>query len=419
MKEQAGRPSRTIVNSELCHRYAAAPLASSPQNLKRPLESALLENTFLTSPCMPHYDHGTVEMNKLGNNNGSHLWIAKHEESVAKRALLQQMNTTLPKVNRKGHLAGFGSGSVSIIPENDQHYFEFDDPLPPPDMSKLVSEVLSDQMFDFPQSQNRSPSTVGVPQSDSANVNGLIPQQDTVEWMVHSSCQQGLQEHHIARSEAVLRNLSAESNNPSEIWNTTNADVSSASATMVEPSDSSAILDEFCTLEDKDFQELSDCMATNFGMSQDVQSQITSTSLAEPHAFSVQDLAINAGSASSSKVDFDECSFLQNNSRPQVAAKAPPRRTYTKVQRAGSVGRSIDVTAFKNYEELIHAVESMFGLEGLLNDTKGRDSEWKLVYIDYENDVLLVGDDPWGEFVGCVRCIRILSPTEVHKMKMN
>ncbi|MED6118353.1 hypothetical protein PIB30_002062 [Stylosanthes scabra] len=400
MKEQPGR-----------HRYAGAPFASmpQPQNLKIPLESTLLENTFLTSPCMPHYDNGTVEMNKLGNNNGSCLWIAQQEESVAKRALLQQMNTTVPKVNRKGHLAG--SGSVSIIPENDQHFlteldqhsFKFDNPFSPPDMSKLESEVLSDQMLE-----------------DSANVNGLIPQQDTVEWVVHSSCQQGLQEHHVARSEAVLRNLSVESNNPSEIWdNTSVVDVSNASATMVEPSDSSAILDEFCTLEDKDFQELSDCMMTNFGMSQDVQSQITSASLAEPHGFSVQDLAVNAGGASSSKVGFDECSFLQNNSRPQVAAKAPPRRTYTKVQRAGSVGRSIDVTAFKNYEELIHAIESMFGLEGLLNDTKGRDSEWKLVYVDYENDVLLVGDDPWGEFVACVRCIRILSPTEVQKMKMD
>jgi auxin response factor len=63
------------------------------------------------------------------------------------------------------------------------------------------------------------------------------------------------------------------------------------------------------------------------------------------------------------------------------------------VQKAGSVGRSIDVTTFKNYEELVRAIECMFGLDGLLNDTKG--SGWKLVYVDYESDVLLVGDDPW------------------------
>ncbi|PKI45688.1 hypothetical protein CRG98_034004 [Punica granatum] len=59
-------------------------------------------------------------------------------------------------------------------------------------------------------------------------------------------------------------------------------------------------------------------------------------------------------------------------------------------------------------------LECMFGLEGLLNDPRG--SGWKLVYVDYENDVLLVGDDPWEEFVGCVRCIRILSPAEVQQM---
>lgn len=63
------------------------------------------------------------------------------------------------------------------------------------------------------------------------------------------------------------------------------------------------------------------------------------------------------------------------------------------VQKAGSVGRSINVTSFNNYKELLSAIERMFGLEGLLNDQKG--SGWKLVYVDYENDVLLVGDDPW------------------------
>lgn len=51
------------------------------------------------------------------------------------------------------------------------------------------------------------------------------------------------------------------------------------------------------------------------------------------------------------------------------------------------------MTNFKNYEELLSAIEYMFGLEGLLNDQRG--SGWKLVYVDYENDVLLVGDDPW------------------------
>ncbi|KAK7275165.1 hypothetical protein RIF29_16274 [Crotalaria pallida] len=41
------------------------------------------------------------------------------------------------------------------------------------------------------------------------------------------------------------------------------------------------------------------------------------------------------------------------------------------VQKVGSVGRSIDVTTYKNYEELISAIECIFGLEGLLTDTRG------------------------------------------------
>lgn len=67
--------------------------------------------------------------------------------------------------------------------------------------------------------------------------------------------------------------------------------------------------------------------------------------------------------------------------------------TGEQIQKTGSVGRSIDVSGFKNYEELRSEIERMFGLEGLLNDTRG--SSWKLVYVDFENDVLLVGDDPW------------------------
>lgn len=95
----------------------------------------------------------------------------------------------------------------------------------------------------------------------------------------------------------------------------------------------------------------------------------------------------------------------------------PPVRTYTKVQKLGSVGRSIDVTRYRDYRELRSAIASMFGLQGKLEHPAS--SDWKLVYVDYENDVLLVGDDPWEEFINCVRCIRILSPSEVQQMSEN
>ncbi|KAF2324673.1 hypothetical protein GH714_016195 [Hevea brasiliensis] len=175
---------------------------------------------------------------------------------------------------------------------------------------------------------------------------------------------------------------------------------------VIGPSVSNAILDEFCTSKVHDFQNPSDCLVANFSSSQDLQSQITSASLADSQAFSQQDFPDSSGGTSSSNVDFEKGNYMQNNSWQQVA---PRVRTYTKAQWG-----SIDVSSFKNYEELCSAIECMFGLEGLLNNP--RESGWKLVYVDYENDVLLIGDDPWEEFVGCVRCIRILSPSEVQQM---
>lgn len=92
-------------------------------------------------------------------------------------------------------------------------------------------------------------------------------------------------------------------------------------------------------------------------------------------------------------------------------------RTYTKVQKRGSVGRTIDVTRYKGYEELRHDLARMFGIEGQLEDAQRL--EWKLVYVDHENDILLVGDDPWEEFVSCVQSIKILSYSEVQKMSLD
>ncbi|EYU38831.1 hypothetical protein MIMGU_mgv1a002956mg [Erythranthe guttata] len=191
-----------------------------------------------------------------------------------------------------------------------------------------------------------------------------------------------------------------------------NLDCSNSGSTVIDPSSvSSMVLEDFCPSKNPDFQSPSDYINVgNYCSNQDVQSQITSASLADSRNFSVQEYADNSGGASSSNVEFDEGKILQQSSWQQVT---PRFRTYTKIQKAGSVGRSIDVSSFKNYDELRLEIERMFGLEGLLNDLG---SGWKLVYVDFENDVLLVGDDPWEEFVGCVKCIRILSPSEVKQM---
>ncbi|XP_071737089.1 auxin response factor 19-like [Rutidosis leptorrhynchoides] len=92
-------------------------------------------------------------------------------------------------------------------------------------------------------------------------------------------------------------------------------------------------------------------------------------------------------------------------------------RTYTKVYKRGAVGRSIDISAYSGYEELKQDLARRFGIEGQLEDRQR--VGWKLVYVDHEKDVLLVGDDPWEEFVSCVRCIKILSPQEVQQMSLD
>ncbi|CAH2036776.1 unnamed protein product [Thlaspi arvense] len=195
----------------------------------------------------------------------------------------------------------------------------------------------------------------------------------------------------------------------------------STHSNILDPPLSNRVLDDFCAIKETDFQNHpSDCLVGNnhnSSFAQDVQSQITSASFADSQAFSRQDFPDNSGGTgtSSSNVDFDDSSLLQNSKGGSWKKMPTPRvRTYTKVQKTGSVGRSIDVTSFRDYEELKSAIECMFGLEGVL--TQPQSSGWKLVYVDYESDVLLVGDDPWEEFVGCVRCIRILSPTEVQQM---
>lgn len=67
--------------------------------------------------------------------------------------------------------------------------------------------------------------------------------------------------------------------------------------------------------------------------------------------------------------------------------------TSWQVYKLGSVGRSLDVAQFTNYTDLRVHLARMFGLEGQLEDPQR--SGWQLVFVDNEQDVLLVGDDPW------------------------
>lgn len=57
-----------------------------------------------------------------------------------------------------------------------------------------------------------------------------------------------------------------------------------------------------------------------------------------------------------------------------------------------ALGRSVDLSKFNNYEELIAELDRLFEFNGELMSPK---KDWLIVYTDDENDMMLVGDDPW------------------------
>ncbi|MCO5554970.1 hypothetical protein L7F22_008510 [Adiantum nelumboides] len=89
----------------------------------------------------------------------------------------------------------------------------------------------------------------------------------------------------------------------------------------------------------------------------------------------------------------------------------PSLRHRIKVLKKGhAVGRSVDLSKFSGYTELICALEKLFHMEGELTDPS---MGWQITYTDNEGDMMLVGDDPWNEFVDIVGKICILTQEEL------
>ncbi|KAJ8475978.1 hypothetical protein OPV22_019705 [Ensete ventricosum] len=89
-------------------------------------------------------------------------------------------------------------------------------------------------------------------------------------------------------------------------------------------------------------------------------------------------------------------------------------RSCTKVHKQGiALGRSVDLTKFNGYEELVAELDHMFEFEGALI---APNKNWLVVYTDNEGDMMLVGDDPWNEFCEMVRKIYIYTREEVQRM---
>ncbi|KAI3715187.1 hypothetical protein L6452_22158 [Arctium lappa] len=164
------------------------------------------------------------------------------------------------------------------------------------------------------------------------------------------------------------------------------------------------------TMTGKDFQNNHSSGGGIISSTKDTQPELSSSMVSQ--SFGVPDMTFNS-------ID----STINDSSLLNSGVWAPPpqqfqrMRTYTKVYKRGAVGRSIDITAYSGYDELKQDLARRFGIEGQLEDRQR--IGWKLVYVDHEKDVLLVGDDPWEEFVNCVRCIKILSPQEVQQMSLD
>ncbi|XP_057501053.1 auxin response factor 19-like isoform X2 [Actinidia eriantha] len=151
-------------------------------------------------------------------------------------------------------------------------------------------------------------------------------------------------------------------------------------------------------------------MLSDYDNPKDALPELSSSMVSQ--SFGVPDMTFNSLDSA-----INDSSFLNRGAWAAPAPQFQRLRTYTKVYKRGAVGRSIDIARYSGYEELKQDLAQRFGIEGQLEDR--HKIGWKLVYVDHENDVLLVGDDPWEEFVNCVWCIKILSPQEVQAMSLD
>ncbi|XP_072970415.1 auxin response factor 7-like [Typha angustifolia] len=106
---------------------------------------------------------------------------------------------------------------------------------------------------------------------------------------------------------------------------------------------------------------------------------------------------------------------------PAVSSEQSPHETHcrqvrscTKVHMQGmAVGRAVDLTRLYGYKDLLCKLEKMFNIEGELSGTV---KKWQVVFTDDEDDMMLVGDDPWHEFCNMVRKIHIYSCEEAKRL---
>ncbi|XP_021848864.2 auxin-induced protein 22D-like [Spinacia oleracea] len=79
-------------------------------------------------------------------------------------------------------------------------------------------------------------------------------------------------------------------------------------------------------------------------------------------------------------------------------------RMYVKVSVDGAPYlRKIDLKQYKDYKELLRALEAMFKFNGI---------EYEQTYEDKDGDWMLVGDVPWEMFIGSCKRLRLVKGSE-------
>ncbi|XP_031373375.1 auxin response factor 23-like [Punica granatum] len=102
-------------------------------------------------------------------------------------------------------------------------------------------------------------------------------------------------------------------------------------------------------------------------------------------------------------------SLVHPGSLSSVSDLPPKSKSCIKVFKRGtSPGRSVDLTRMNGYNELVRELDGLFGFKGSLIDGN---SGWHVTYTDNEGDVMLIGDDPWHEFVALVQRL-LICPNE-------
>ncbi|CAA2985660.1 auxin response factor 9 [Olea europaea subsp. europaea] len=101
--------------------------------------------------------------------------------------------------------------------------------------------------------------------------------------------------------------------------------------------------------------------------------------------------SVNSKQKSKDSKDLKKEQF-QGHTKEAQSRHGPSTRSRTKVQMQGvAVGRAVDLTALKGYDELISELEEIFEIKGELRPR----NKWEIVFTDNEGDMMLMGDDPW------------------------